>query len=138
MICQTSEQLKTLRAEQKHLLDSANKADLDKHKPSKSPKERLMEEIRLKSQAIKHHASALEKLQCIDIEVPHKKVEPGALVQTNTGYFLIVAVECTVEVAGNKVLGLSKKSPLYSVMNSLEKGAWFQLGAIHYEIINII
>lgn len=138
IIKQKSKQLEELKAEQKRRLESANEEDIDKSNPVESPKEQMMEEIDLQAASTTQLADEIAQLQQIDPDEKHHTVVFGALVRTNTGYFLIGAAFPPSQIAGKKITGLSTQAPLFLKMQGFREHAEFHLRDIEYVILEII
>ena len=137
IIKQKSGQLEELKAEQKRRLASANEEDIDKSNPVESPKEQMMEEIDLQAASTTQLAEEIVQLERINPDEKHHTVAFGAMVRTNTGYFLIGAAFPPSQIAGKKVTGLSTQAPLFQKMAGFREQAEFHWRDIEYVILEI-
>lgn len=64
-------------------------------------------------------------------------VAPGAVVVTNTKTFFVGVSTEQFQVDGESFIGLSTKSPLYSVMKEKKKDQKFSYKGITYKIIDV-
>lgn len=79
----------------------------------------------------------LNQLQKINPAVVFAKAQPGALVKTGQGYFLIGAAIGTLLVDGIKVSALSQQSPLADALANKEAGESYTLNGNSYKILEI-
>ncbi|MCR9172736.1 MAG: hypothetical protein NXI10_09605 [bacterium] len=78
----------------------------------------------------------LEMLASLDIS-PKSKVETGAIIQTDSLNFFIGYPTIPFEMEGQRYVGISAGSPIYTLMNGKRKGDSFQYAGTPYNITNI-
>ena len=75
----------------------------------------------------------LQRMQS-SIQEMHDKVQLGSVVVTDQDTFFVCASIERFEIDGQKVFGLSKKSPLYKAMDGKKKGDEFSFNKRAYRI----
>lgn len=132
-----SEQFTELNRDQTSRLESVNLSDMDRTNKDPGPREKAMDEMELAADAVDALSDEIDKLKALDLSYDFDVVKPGALVKTNNGYFLVCVAHSTIDIDGNKIVGLSPEAPLYKKLQGLEPGAKFELNNIRYTIIDI-
>jgi len=129
--------LTALKNAQRNSLSDVDNDDVDYKDTAESPREQLIDEIGQTSSSQDFLASEIETLKTIVLDQEMTVVDFGALVQTNTGYFIIGAASEPFTVDGKKITGISVSAPIFKKMEGLKKGAAFHLANVEYLILNI-
>lgn len=90
------------------------------------------------------HAKRLSELQTeyakllqINVEYVHKKVEMGALVQTETNWYWLAVAMGAVLINSDKVMLVSPVSPIAKVLLGKKKGEFFEFNDKRVKILNV-
>lgn len=71
------------------------------------------------------------------MEQPHIDVEPGALIETDQGYFFIGLALPSFIADGKEVICVSEKAPLYQDLKNCKSGDVVSVGQKSYTIISV-
>ena len=131
------DKLAELKNAQRSSLSDIDNGDIDYNDAAESPREQLVDEIGQTSSSLDFLATEIETLKTIVPDQVKTAVDFGALVQTNSGYFLIGAASEPFIVNDKKITGISMSAPIFKKMEGLRKKAEFHLGNVEYIILNI-
>lgn len=97
----------------------------------------LREQAQINRHEAEKHESLIQQLKMINIENERNEVEPGSLVYTNHGNFLIAHATRPIELDGSSFMLIGTEAPIYNEMRGKIKGEKFAFRGIDYEIENI-
>ncbi len=138
LINERKQKLRSDRSVQQKRLDEANTLTSDKQNLYESPLESEIEAVELNAGNLDIQAAELGTLRSIPEKERKTGVAFGALVRTNTTFFLIAVPFPEIVFKGYRIRGISTQSPLFQKMEGFKEHTEFHLGRIEYVIFEIV
>ena len=118
------------------------KTDVNAHEHSASQTEERtagnLELLRNYEKELTFSRMEMTHLQSLNPSIAHSKIEPGAIVLTNTLNFYISIPLDKIEIDGTTFIGISTRAPIYAAMENKKKGDSFKFNESEYAILDVI